>query len=349
MQTLDLVRLYSRSVPLFYRVLVANAAVIVLGAVAGTIISTAIGRRAPESALLPLIVIFATIGIGLSLVVNIAVLRAAFRPLASLQRTALAVQAGDRDARTPVDRDSDPEITQLAVALNSTLEELAEDRNQLRDLASQVIRAQEDERRRISRELYDDTAQILFAQLLQVTALKTDADPRVQGIAERLEQSTAEALEGVRRLALELRPPALDDLGLAEALAELCQRFREQTGMVVGLVVGGLRSRLSPDVELVLYRVAQEAMTNAAKHARATRVDISLERTVSSVVLTVRDNGGGFDRNRLFEGDGVGLGLGLFGMEERATLVGGSVSITSQPDRGSSVRADIPLGTDQTT
>lgn len=337
---------YGRRVPLFYRVLLANVAVIVLGAVAGTTISTAIGRRAPDNALLPLIVIFAAIGIGLSLVVNIAVLRAAFRPLASLQRTAVAVQAGDRDARTPVDAGSDPEISQLAVALNSTLDELAEDRNQLRDLASQVIRAQEDERRRVSRELHDDTAQILFAQLLQVTALTSDEDPRIREIAERLEQSTAEALEGVRRLALELRPPALDDLGLAEALAELCQRSREQTGVAVDLNVAGLRARLSPDMELVLYRVAQEAMTNITKHARATRIDVQLERASSSVILTVRDNGIGFDRHRFFEGDGVGLGLGLFGMEERASLVGGSLSIASKPGAGSTVRAEIPFGTD---
>ena len=148
------IRRYSRRVPLFYRVLITNAAVVVLGAVAGTIISTTIGRRAPDTALVPLIIVFASIGIALSLLVNVWVLRAAFRPLASLQRTAVAVQAGDRDARAPIEVESDLEMTQLAVALNSTLNELAEDRNQLRDLASQVIRAQEDERRRVSRELH---------------------------------------------------------------------------------------------------------------------------------------------------------------------------------------------------
>jgi two-component system sensor histidine kinase UhpB len=343
------IRHFSRRVPLFHRVLIANAAVIVLGAVAGTIISAAIGRRAPETALVPLIVVFSLIGIALSLIVNVWVLRAAFRPLALLQTTAVAVQAGDRAARAPIEAESDREMTQLAVALNSTLDELAEDRNQLRDLASQVIRAQEDERRRVSRELHDDTAQVLFAQLLQVTALKSDDDPRIRLIAERLEQSTAEALEGVRRLALELRPPALDDLGLAEALAELCQRFREQIGILVELQVTGMRERLSPDVELVLYRVAQEALTNIAKHARATRVTVSLDRSASGVALAVRDNGIGFDQGRFFEGDGVGLGLGLFGMEERATLVGGKLGITSTPGHGSTVRAEVPLGTVQET
>jgi two-component system sensor histidine kinase UhpB len=347
--SIERIRRFSRRVPLFYRVLIANAIVVMLGAVAGTIVSTAIGRRAPETALVPLIVVFASIGIALSLLVNVWALRAAFRPLATLQRTAVAVQAGDRDARAPVDAQSDLEMTQLAVALNSTLDEIAEDRNQLRDLASQVIRAQEDERRRVSRELHDDTAQVLFAQLLQVIALKSDQDPRVREVAERLEQSTVEALEGVRRLALELRPPALDDLGLAEALAELCQRFREQTGIQVDLHVMGMRERLSPDVELVLYRVAQEALINTAKHARASRVVVTLERTATGVCLVVGDNGIGFDQGKLFQGDGVGLGLGLFGMEERASLVSGKLGISTHPGQGTTVRAEIPLGTGQDT
>jgi len=333
----------SRRVPLYYRVLSANAAVVMLGAIAGTAITTGIGRRAPDHALVPLIVLFASIGIGLSLLVNVLVLRAAFRPLAMLNRVAQAVQNGDRDARANVEPTSDPEMAQLARALNATLDELADDRNQLRDLATQVISAQEDERRRVSRELHDDTAQILFAQLLQVSALKASADPNVQAVASKLEQSTASALEGVRRLALELRPPALDDLGLSEALGELCQRFRDTTGCETTLEVRGMRGRLSPDVELVLYRVAQEALTNVAKHARASKVWIDLGRTATDVSLSVKDNGRGFDRQRFSPSDGVGIGLGLFGMEERAMLLGGTVRVWSAPGSGTEVFAFIPL------
>jgi two-component system sensor histidine kinase UhpB len=336
-------RASARRVPLYYRVLFANAAVVGLGAIAGTAITTSIGRRASEQRLVPLIVLFAAIGIGLSLLVNALLLRAAFRPMAALNRTAAAVQDGDRDARAAVDASSDPEMAQLARALNATLDELADDRNQLRDLASQVISAQEDERRRVSRELHDDTAQVLFAQLLHVTALKSSDDPHIQEVADGLEQSTVAALEGVRRLALELRPPALDDLGLAEALSELCQRFRETTGCAVELEVRGMRGRLSADVELVLYRVAQEALTNVAKHAKATLVQIDLERTVHDVALSVTDNGIGFDRGRFSPSDGVGLGLGLFGMEERATLLGGTLRIWSTPGEGTEVFAFVPL------
>jgi two-component system, NarL family, sensor histidine kinase UhpB len=336
-------RSVGRHVPLYYRVLCANAAVVMLGAICGTAITTGIGRKAPDHAILPLIVLFASIGIGLSLVVNVLVLRAAFRPMAALNRAAQAVQEGDRHARARVDSSSDPEMAQLAFALNATLDELAEDRSQLRDLASQVIRAQEDERRRVSRELHDDTAQLLFAQLLQVTAFKSAADQRLQAVATKLEQSTVAALEGVRRLALELRPPALDDLGLAEALGELCQRFRETCQCDATLEARGMRGRLSAEVELVLYRVAQEALTNVSKHARANHVALDLERTNDGVSLSVKDNGVGFDRSRFARGDGIGLGLGLFGMEERASLLGGTLRIWSELGQGTEVFAFVPL------
>jgi signal transduction histidine kinase len=144
-------------------------------------------------------------------------------------------------------------------------------------------------------------------------------------------------------LALELRPPALDDLGLAEALGELCQRFRESTGCTVELDVRGMRGRLSADLELVLYRVAQEALTNVAKHARATVVRVDLERTEHDVSLSINDNGIGFDRSQFPPSDGVGLGLGLFGMEERATLLGGTLRIWSTPGLGTEVFAFVPL------
>lgn len=336
--------LWASRVPLFYRVLLANVAIIALGAVGGTAITSSLVRRASEDSLVPLIVTFVAVGTALSLAVNVLVLRAAFRPLETLNRTARAVQAGDRDARAHLDASSDPEMMQLAVALNATLDEIAQDRTELRDLASQVIRAQEDERKRVSRELHDDTAQILFAQILQLGALKAFDDPAVRKTAAALEQQTVEALEGVRRLALELRPPALDDLGLNEALGELCQRFRDTTDLTIELSVRGIRSRLPPETELALYRIAQEAMVNAAKHAKATHIRVELDRGPTDVSLSIRDNGIGFDVDRLGSRDERGLGLGLFGMEERATLLGGTFRVWSQPGSGTDVLAFIPSG-----
>jgi signal transduction histidine kinase len=223
------------------------------------------------------------------------------------------------------------------------LDALATYRGRLRALSSQVITAQEEERKRISRELHDDTAQVLFAQLLRLTALKASPSADVRGTAAALEEMTAEALEGVRRLALELRPPALDDLGLQAALADLAQRFGEQLGIPIDYQPRGPRGRLPAEVELVLYRVAQEALTNVAKHAQASHVWIDLDRDPNDVTLSVRDDGRGFDPAQETQRDGRGLGLGLFGMAERVGLVGGCFTIWSRPGEGAEIFAFIPL------
>jgi signal transduction histidine kinase len=162
-------------------------------------------------------------------------------------------------------------------------------------------------------------------------------------MAATLEEMTVEALEGVRRLALELRPPALDDLGLSAALGELAQRFADQLNVPVDYQSRGLRGRLPSEVELVLYRVAQEALTNIAKHADASRVWLDVDRTGNDVTISIRDDGRGFDHNVSAASDGRGLGLGLFGMEERVALVGGRFRIWSRPGSGTEIFAFIPL------
>jgi two-component system sensor histidine kinase UhpB len=233
-----------RRLSLFNRILLSNAMIVVLGAVAGTWLTSLIVRRAPSEMIVPLAAGFAVIGTILSVLVNIVVLRAALSPLAQLRQAAQAVRSGDLTARASVSDRADVEMTDLAETLNATLDELARDHAQLRSLSSQVIRAQEEERRRIARELHDDTAQLLFAQLLRVTALKSSVNEELRRAGEDLEVATVEALEGVRRLALELRPPALDDLGLADALADLAQRFLAQTRIKIDYQERGSRSRL---------------------------------------------------------------------------------------------------------
>ena len=333
----------TRRLSLFNRILLSNAAIVVIGAVAGTWLTSVIVRRAPNEMMVPLAGLFAVIGIVLSVLVNIVVLRAALAPLVQLRQAAQAVRSGDLTARAPISAQADVEMTDLAETLNATLDELARDHAQLRSLSSQVVRAQEEERRRIARELHDDTAQLLFAQLLRVTALKSSPNDEVRSVGAELEDSTVEALEGVRRLALELRPPALDDLGLADALADLSQRFLTQSRISIDYRVSGSRARLPADVELVLYRVAQEALTNAAKHARARTVSMDLDRTQSDVSISIRDDGCGFDAELKTGHASTGIGLGLFGMQERVNLVGGSFRIWSKPSTGTEVFAFVPL------
>jgi two-component system sensor histidine kinase UhpB len=334
----------SSRLTIFYKVLIANVAIVVLGAIVGTWTTIIVVRRETDERFYPLAVIFALVGILLSLVVNFVALRAAFRPLYRLQGAALAVRRGDLSARADEAAFSDPEIRKLAETFNGTLDEISRDRIELNRLASQVIRAQEDERRRIARELHDDTAQVLFAQLIRLSALKSSQDETVHALAESLEQMTSEALESVRRLALELRPPALDDLGLLAALGDLAQRFSDQLGIPVDYLARGTKTRLAPDIELVLYRIAQEALTNIAKHAHAGNVWIDLDRSTDDVSLSIRDDGVGFDLSSCAISDDRGLGLGVFGMEERAALVGGRLRVWSEPGQGAEVYAYIPLG-----
>lgn len=328
---------------IFSKILAANVAIVVLGAVAGTWITILVVRQETSQRYVPLVALFAGAGIVLSLLVNFVALRAALRPLIRLQQTALAVRRGDMSIRADHSTFADPVIRQLAETLNNTLDELSRDRVELNRMASQVIRAQEDERRRIARELHDDTAQVLFAQLIRLNALKGSEDPAVHALAESLEQMTSEALESVRRLALELRPPALDDLGLLAALGDLAQRFADQLSVPVDYLPRGTRERLTADVELVLYRVAQEALTNVAKHAAASAVWIDLDRGSDSVSISIRDNGLGFDPNLTVASDGLGLGLGMFGMEERVALLNGTFRVWSSPGQGTEIFAYIPL------
>ena len=331
------------SIPLLYKVLIANVAIVVAGAIAGTYVTATTFRDMAEPTRFELALIFALIGMLVSGIVNYAVLRAAFQPLDGLERLAGRVRSGDLSARAEPSSVSDPQLARLVETFNDTLDELERDQAQLRLLANQVIQAQEGERKRIARELHDDTAQVLFAQLLRVTALKSSPFEEVRQTAERLETLTVEAIESVRRLALELRPPALDDLGLREALDDLVQRLADTTSIRFTLEVDGLRVRLSPEIELVLYRVAQEAMTNVVKHADARSVKVTLSRADGQVHLTVDDDGIGFDPTRATARDDQGLGLGLFGMEERVALVGGTLAIRQLIPRGTRVIASVPI------
>lgn len=334
------------TVPILYKILLANVAIVVLGAIAGTYVTATTVTDGGMGSRTVLVLVFAVIGVLASTVVNFLVLSAAFRPLQSLERLSDAVRRGDLSARANPHQHSDPQLSRLAETFNGTLDELERDRGQLRELASQVIRAQEDERKRIARELHDDTAQMLFAQLLSVTSLKSSPNPDLRETAEKLENMTVEAIESVRRLALELRPPALDDLGLREALADLVQRFSEQLGLPVQFHWQGPRDRLAPELELVLYRVAQEALTNSAKHSGATQVLMSIRRDADTVILKTDDNGRGFDVNTAVRRDDSGLGLGLFGMEERLALVGGTLNILRLQPHGVRILATIPVTSD---
>jgi two-component system CheB/CheR fusion protein len=210
-------------------------------------------------------------------------------------------------------------------------------------LLRRLVLAQEEERSRIAREMHDQFGQLTVLSL-KLEALKKDCGDNSH-LCEQVEvaQAIAQQLDAeVDNLIWEMRPTALDDLGLEEALKSYIQRWSAHLGIQVEFHATGIDpARLTLEIETVLYRIAQEALNNVAKHAQATTVAIVMERRRGQVSLIVEDDGVGFDFQQL--GDGSNVGLGLIGMRERAVLLGGTIEIETQPTRGTTVVVRIPL------
>jgi signal transduction histidine kinase len=206
-----------------------------------------------------------------------------------------------------------------------------------RETLRRVVDAQERERRRIARELHDDTGQSLTSVLigLRLAEESEDMAQARQTLADLRETVTA-AIRDLRALAVELRPTALDDFGLEPALERLADTFGGRTGLNIELHVTGLERRLGEHLETALYRVVQEGLTNIAKHAGATRVEIDVQGHDHSVGMTIEDDGRGFVVS------GPALGLGLVSMRERAELLGGSLSVQSTPGQGTTLSVEVP-------
>jgi signal transduction histidine kinase len=206
-----------------------------------------------------------------------------------------------------------------------------------------VITAQEKERKRISRELHDETSQALTSLMVGLKVLAGAASlQEVQEKASQLRAVAAQTLDSVHRLALELRPSVLDDLGLMAAIQRHVKDWGENVGMSVDFQVTGLDRRLAPQVETTVYRVVQEALTNVARHAEAQNVSVLLEYRGDSVVCIVEDDGRGFDVRRVLEAKDMRR-LGLYGMQERISLAGGKLAVESTVSVGTTVFVEIPL------
>jgi two-component system sensor histidine kinase UhpB len=328
--------------PLFYRVLLGNCLVVVLGAGLGTYLTVQFARQEPTSSPLWLVGSFMIVGTGLSLLVNYVVLKAAFLPLQAIERTVSEVRRGNFGARVPLEGGRDPLLHAFTATLNAMLDTLERDRQQLQALSVQVIDAQEAERKRIARELHDETAQTLTSLLVRLRILERAGDPaQVRACVAELRGLTLQALEEVRNMARELRPTTLDDLGLVAAAQSYTEHCAELLGFAVTFHAETFTQRLSPHVELVLYRVIQEALTNVARHANARHVEVQLTQEGTRAVATVRDDGVGFDVEGVLASKE--RGLGLFGMQERMALVGGRLQLRSWRGGGTLVRAEVPL------
>jgi PAS domain S-box-containing protein len=228
----------------------------------------------------------------------------------------------------------------VGTIMDTTERKLVEEERML--LLRRLMHSQEEERRRMAREMHDQFGQQLSTLTLKLAALKGEHGQHAQlrEQLESLEVIVKQLDRDVSFLAWELRPTTLDDLGLQAALTKYLRIWSKQFGVVAELHVSGMeKDRIAPEIETTLYRIAQEALNNVAKHARATKVDMILERQPEQVSLIVEDNGVGFDPQ-----EGLGNGeLGLIGMRERASLVGGTIEIESNPGSGATIFVRIPV------
>ncbi len=328
-------------VPLFYKILLANAAIVVLG----TFLGTMIVRRYLEQehgafSSFAFVALLALIGVVVTLLVNAVILRLALTQLKLLEQTAAGVRRGEMNARVPHSALTDRDLERLTRTFNGMLESLATYRQRLRDVAARALRAEEEERKRISRELHDDTAQTLAALLIRLRLARAAPEAMREGVLEELRAELVEAIERVRRFARGLRPPALEELGLVPALESHVRGLSETVGMEIRMTVDPLERALSPESELVLYRIAQEALSNAVRHSGASSIGCRLLREADTAVLVVEDDGAGFSLDQVTSEN---RGLGLFGMQERASYVGGRVEISSTAGVGTIVRVSIPI------
>jgi two-component system sensor histidine kinase UhpB len=311
---------------LFWRVFAVNAGL--LGAVAAALLFSPLEIDAPIKTTQALIVLA---GLVVTVGANALLLRRAVAPLQRLAHRMETVDLLRPGQRLPVGHSD--EVGLVLAAFNRMLDRLERERRQS---ARRVLAAQEAERVGIARDLHDEVGQLLTGVLLQLNSI-ADAAPEHREEIDEAKQAVRRALDEVRRISSELRPEMLEHLGLVSALTELSTTFARVSGVRVEPQFEQSLPELAPETELAVYRIAQESLTNVARHANANRVAITLERSLDSVVLRVVDDGVGFAAAQTPEEHG-----GLRSMRERALLVDGALAIKPASGGGVEVRLEVP-------
>ena len=313
------------SMPLAWRIFAANAVIMVAATLALALSPATVSF--PIALTEGIVLIAGLIGI---LLVNLLLVRRSFAPLERLVRLMRSVDLLRPGQRLHVTGSA--EVRELGAVFNEMLARLEQER---RESGWDALTRQEAERKRVAQELHDEVGQALTAVMLQIGRLAKRAPSELETELNEALETTRASLENVRRIAKQLRPEALDDLGLAPALNALVAYLAARTGLRIRHRIPETIPQLSDEAELVVYRVAQESLTNAARHAEATRIDFTLEPSGRSLVLRVRDYGRGFE--------GRPRGSGIRGMRERALLIGADLSIGAARGGGTEVTLRVPL------
>src|SRR5436190_1583849 len=262
---------------------------------------------------------------------------ALYVPLVLRGRAIGVIAAHDKRSRDPRFTDDDLRLAEVFAQRATVAVDMSH--KVARDALQRIVSAQESERRRLARELHDETGQALTSILLGLRPVEEARnEEELRAAVAEVRELVRATLRDVRQLAVDLRPAALDDFGLVPALERLTQTFAEQTGIALEFQASVPPGRLPSEIETALYRIVQESLTNVVKHARAARVSVVLTRKDDSVSVVVEDDGVGFEPGRVADG-----GLGLLGMEERVALLGGRVAVESRPGAGTTFVAEVPV------
>ena len=315
-------------VSLYWRVVAINAGGLVLAALVLALSPATVSSRLTVA---EAVVLFA--GTTLVIGVNVVLLRRVFGPLERLTELMRRVDPQTPGQRIELARPV-AEVAELYHSFNAMLDRLEQER---RSSGWRALMAQENERRRLARELHDEVGQTLTGVVLQLQGLHSAAPAEFSEPVALLQETAREGVEEVREIVRGLRPQALDEFGLRSAVISLAVGVTERTGVRVHTDVAATLPPLAPEEDLAIYRVAQESLTNVARHAGATTAQVTLDWAKDRVVLTVRDDGRGIADHEL-NGDGAGLG----GMRERALLVGGQLAVGRYADGGTEVRLEVP-------
>ncbi len=264
-----------------------------------------------------------------------------------LSRRTLELVVSNRNLKKEISRRMVVERTlrQSEQHTRQLLEQSRKLQEQLRHLSRRILSAQEEERKRISRELHDVIAQVLAGINVRLAGLKTDAMVNARGLTRniaRTQMMVEKSVDIVHRFAYDLRPAVLDHLGLIPARHSFVKSFAQETGVRVQLTVFAAVEKLSSDKRTVIYRVVHEALTNVGRHAHASHVEVRIQRLPRAVSMRIKDNGQAFDAEKILHSV-KNKRMGLLGMRERVEMVGGDFSVVSAPGQGTVIKARIPF------
>ena len=294
-----------------------------------------------QDALIPVAIVLIIGLITVAIFVSLGVQRVT-DPIQNLVTQTRQVAAGDYDAKVMLSRIK--EIRELGMAFNDMVEQIRKYRAGVRQYVADITRTQEDERKRIARELHDDTVQSLIAinQRLELARASFDDPPAARSILNEVKTMVTGAIASVRQFSRDLRPLTLEDLGLIPAMQYLVNQLAHSEGVDVLLSVEGETGALPSDMEVAIYRILQETLNNVKKHANATEVNVSVIFSEDQIILTVHDNGQGFEVPEAMTDFASTGSFGMMGLQERAQLFNGNVVVQSEPAKGTTVHLVVP-------